>query len=262
MEKGIIFVITAPSGCGKGSLRRLALDEVQDICFCPSLTTRAPRAGEVDREDYCFVSKDEFFEKKNQGLLEEWAEVYGNYYGTPSKDIQDCLARGLDVLLEKDVQGARTLRRLYPEGVFIFVLPPSLEELRRRIESRGTESEEQRDLRFKAAQCEMADLSVYDYVIINADLNRAKDRLLAIIAGERARRSAEATPLQRRALDGVPTPGSDTNRIQVQSSGGRSQEGEADSVQEGAFSVRGSQARYDRSGRDSFGKDSGCPKEG
>ena len=158
MEKGIIFVITAPSGCGKGSLRRLALDEVQDICFCPSLTTRAPRAGEVDREDYCFVSKDEFFEKKNQGLLEEWAEVYGNYYGTPSKDIQDCLARGLDVLLEKDVQGARTLRRLYPEGVFIFVLPPS---------SRGTapphriERHRKRGaarLRFKAAQCEMADL--------------------------------------------------------------------------------------------------------
>ncbi len=255
-----MFVITAPSGCGKGSLRRLALADDPSIRFCPSLTTRPPRVGEVDREDYYFVSREEFFDRKNQGHLGEWAEVYGNYYGTPSKEIHDYLALGQDVMLEKDVQGARTIRELYPDGVFIFVLPPSLEELRRRIESRGTEGEEQRNLRLESAQREMADLSVYDYVIINADLDRAKERLEAIIAGERARRSAMATPLQRRALDDRPTQGSDANRVQVQSSCSRSQEGEADSIQEGAFCLRGTQARDHRSGRDISGKDSGCAK--
>ncbi len=187
MKKGILFVITAPSGCGKGSLRRLALAGDPNICFCPSLTTRAPRVGEVDGEDYFFVTKERFVAERDAGRLGEWALVYGNFYGTLTKHIEDCLSAGKDAVVEKDYQGARTLRQLYSNGVFIFILPPSLGELRKRIEGRGTEEEEQRNLRLHSATKEMTDLASYDYVIINSDLDRAKHRLQAIVAGERAR---------------------------------------------------------------------------
>ena len=118
--------------------------------------------------------------------LAEWAEVC-NLYGTPGKAIDDALESGRDVILEKDVQGARTLREAYPEGVFVFVLPPSVEELRRRICGRGTETPDQLEIRLRSATEEMSDLKDYDYVIINSDLDRAVERLLAIVAGERAR---------------------------------------------------------------------------
>jgi guanylate kinase len=137
--------------------------------------------------DYFFVSREEFLSMKDQGGLAEWAEVYGNLYGTPGKAIDDALESGRDVILEKDVQGARTLREAYPEGVFVFVLPPSVEELRRRICGRGTETPDQLEIRLRSATEEMSDLKDYDYVIINSDLDRAVERLLAIVAGERAR---------------------------------------------------------------------------
>ena len=123
MSRGRLFVITAPSGCGKGSLRRALMAKDGMLTFCPSVTTRAPRAGEADGVDYFFVSREEFLSMKDQGGLAEWAEVYGNLYGTPGKAIDEALESGRDVILEKDVQGARTLREAYPEGVFVFVLP-------------------------------------------------------------------------------------------------------------------------------------------
>lgn len=187
MTTGILFILTAPSGCGKGSLRRALLAESANIRFCPSLTTRPPRSGEIDGQDYFFVHREEFARRVDQGELCEHAFVYGNRYGTPRKDIEETLESGVDVVLEKDVQGARSLRDAFPEGIFIFVLPPSVDELQKRIERRGTEGESQKRERLESARGEMADLSLYDYVIINADLSRAKDRLLAILAGERAR---------------------------------------------------------------------------
>lgn len=209
MSKGLLLVLTAPSGCGKGSLRRALLAEDKNIRFCPSVTTRPPRPGEIDGEDYFFLTKEEFMGRKERGELCEHALVYGNYYGTPRKDIEDSLEAGVDVIIEKDVQGAKTLRKVFPDGIFVFVLPPSLDELQRRIESRGTEGEEQKRIRLESARKEMADLSAYDYVIINADLEKAKDRLRAILAGERARFSADAKLLppdgQRRACDDKPT---------------------------------------------------------
>jgi guanylate kinase len=189
MSRGLLFVITAPSGCGKGTLRRALLADNNEIRFCPSVTTRAPRPGEVDGVDYFFVSREEFSRMKDSGELSEWAEVYGNFYGTPRRDIEETLASGVDVILEKDVQGARTLRGVYPDGVFVFVLPPSVEELRRRISGRGTESEKDMEVRLRSAEGEMSDLSPFDYVIINADIGRAQARLSAIVAGERARRA-------------------------------------------------------------------------
>jgi guanylate kinase len=163
------------------------------VVFCPSVTTRPPRPGEAHGVDYFFLSREEFLSMRDRQELVEWASVYGNLYGTPGKPIEDALERGADVILEKDVQGAQTLRAVYPEAVFVFVLPPSMEELRRRITGRGTETEEERRLRLDCALMEMSDLSTYDYVIINSDLDRATERLSAIVAGERAR-SKRRTP--------------------------------------------------------------------
>ncbi|HHY69831.1 MAG TPA: guanylate kinase [Bacillota bacterium] len=185
MKKGLLFVITAPSGCGKGTLRRALLDEYTDIKFCPSVTTRQPRPGEVNGVDYTFVSVPEFMRRRDNDEFVEWAEVYGNYYGTPREDVEKALDEGSIVILEKDVQGARALRRVYPEGIFIFILPPSMDELKKRIESRGTENESEKTLRIESAHREIADLSDFDYVIINTDMERAKDRLAAIVLGER-----------------------------------------------------------------------------
>jgi guanylate kinase len=125
---------------------------------------------------------------RNDGELAEWAEVYGNMYGTPALNSVDSLSSGFDVILVKDVQGAKTLREVYPEGVFVFILPPSMDELRRRIGGRGTESDHDREVRLKSAEREISDLSAFDYVIINGDIERALSRLSAIVAGERARR--------------------------------------------------------------------------
>ncbi len=187
MSRGRLFVITAPSGCGKGTLRRNLQASDASLVFCPSVTTRPPRPGETDGVDYFFLSREAFESMRDRQELVEWASVYGNFYGTPRKPVEDALSRGADVILEKDVQGARTLRALYPEGVFVFVLPPSMDELRRRILGRGTESDLDRRVRLDSAELEMSDLSGYDYVIINSDLDRATDRLSAIVAGERAR---------------------------------------------------------------------------
>ncbi len=182
-----MFVITAPSGCGKGTLRRTLLVEFPDIQFCPSVTTRKPRPGEVDGVDYTFLTEKQFENRKRNCQLAEWAKVYGNYYGTPKEDIERALGQGNIVLIEKDVQGARALRQIYPEGIFIFVLPPSLRELERRIRTRGTEDREEQRLRLNSARKEIADLSGFDYVIINEDVQRAADRLIAITLGEKAR---------------------------------------------------------------------------
>ncbi|MBP8613516.1 MAG: guanylate kinase [Firmicutes bacterium] len=206
MKKGLLFVITAPSGCGKGTLRRALLSEHSEIKFCPSITTRQPRPGEVDGVDYTFVSMPEFFRRRENDEFVEWAEVYGNYYATPRQDVEKAIAEGSLIILEKDVQGARTLRKVYPDGIFIFILPPSMEELKRRIESRGTEEESEMAMRFDSARREIADLSDFDYVIINTDMERAKDRLSAIILGERIAHGDYPCESQRRSIDDNPNP--------------------------------------------------------
>lgn len=231
MEKGLLFVITAPSGCGKGTLRRALLAELPDIKFCPSITTRPRRPSEVDGVDYIFVSMDEFIERKRSNQLCEWAQVYGNYYGTPKEELEHSLEQGSDVLVEKDVQGARTLRQVYPEGIFIFILPPSFEELERRIRTRGTENDREQRIRLESARREIADLADFDYVIINDDVQRATDRLIAIALGERARRELSASKVHRGARDGkLIFEGCDQeNRFQVHPGACGSQTCEADS---------------------------------
>lgn len=237
MRRGVLFVLTAPSGCGKGTLRRALLAKEPDIVFCPSLTTREPRPGEVHGVDYLFVSREEFLKRRDGGELAEWAEVYGNLYGTPRSDIEAALSQGRDVILEKDVQGARTLRKVYPEGVFIFILPPSFEELRRRMEARGTETEKEREIRLESARQEIADLGTFDYVIINSDVERAKNRLLAIVAGERMRAENPSSPpvVQRRFANDEPAARGSHEKggFQVQPGNSGREEGKTDSLPEG-----------------------------
>jgi guanylate kinase len=228
MKPGLLYVITAPSGCGKGTLRRALLAQQPDIKFCPSVTTRPQRPGEIDGVDYIFVSVEEFMERKQRDQFVEWAEVYGNYYGTPREDLEQALEQGHVVLLEKDVQGARTLRQAYPDGIFIFILPPSFEELQRRIRTRGTENDMEQRVRLDSARREIADLAGFDYVIINEDIERATDRLVAISLGERARRGLIAGKVQRGARDGklISERCDNEDRFQVHSGAGSGQAGE------------------------------------
>lgn len=186
-RRGLLVVISAPSGTGKGVLRRQLLREMPDLRFCVSVTSRPPRPGEQEGVDYYFVSPEEFQRRIQEEVFVEWAKVYGNYYGTPGLEIGEALERGEDVLLEKDVQGGRELRKKFPDGIFIFILPPRLESLEERLKGRGTESQGDLQRRLTAVKIELAELRNYDYLVINDEIDRAVQDLRAIIAAERCR---------------------------------------------------------------------------
>ncbi|HHV79808.1 MAG TPA: guanylate kinase [Firmicutes bacterium] len=184
---GLLVVISAPSGTGKGSLRRSLMSEWSGLSFCPSVTTRRPRQGEIEGEDYFFVSEAEFSHMVSEGKLIEWACVYGHYYGTPGEPIESGLEAGRVLLVEKDVQGAVSLRKTFPNGVFVFILPPTREELERRVRSRGTETKEELERRLGNVGVEVRCLDSYDYVIVNDNLEEAKEKLKSIIMAELCR---------------------------------------------------------------------------
>lgn len=180
--KGSLIVVSAPSGAGKTTLCSAILKGLDSIAFSISYTTRKPRGGEVDGVDYYFVSEERFKEMIERGEFAEWAVVHGNYYGTSRKTIDDLMERNIDVLLDIDVQGAKQIKALYPEAVLVFIMPPSFEELKKRLYTRGAENLE---LRLRRAFEEMREYSFYDYVIINDNLERAISDLRAIIISER-----------------------------------------------------------------------------
>ncbi|MGN0643233.1 MAG: guanylate kinase [Huintestinicola sp.] len=186
MEKsrGMLIVVSAPSGCGKGTILAEVLKN-DNFYYSVSATTRDPREGEVNGINYHFLSKDEF-EKliAEEGMLEH-ACYCGNYYGTPRKQVYEKLDEGKDVILEIEVQGAMKIKEKCPEAVFIFILPPSLKELRRRLENRGTESEDVIAKRVGEAAGEIAKAVNYDYIIVNDDLDTAVEDFLAVIRAER-----------------------------------------------------------------------------
>ncbi|MBI4432866.1 MAG: guanylate kinase [Candidatus Omnitrophica bacterium] len=186
--KGRLFVISASSGTGKTTLARELLKGDKNLVPSISYTTRAPRANEVNGEDYYFVSKGEFSSiRKKKGFL-EWANVFGNYYGTPRKEVEEHLRRRRNVLLLIDVQGAKQVKKVRPDSVFIFLAPPSKEELRRRLEKRGTESKKEIQKRLKVATRELDelnDLSLCDYRIVNREIGACYRVLKAIIGAER-----------------------------------------------------------------------------
>lgn len=189
IEKGILIVLSGPSGVGKGTVRKEIFSQPNTAFeYSISMTTRKPREGEVDGVDYFFKSREEFEALISQGKLLEYAEFVGNYYGTPVDYVKATLDKGKDVFLEIEVQGAQQVREKFPDGLFIFLVPPSLSELKNRIVTRGTETEEIINNRMSVAKEEIEMMHLYDYVVENDKISLACDRINAIIIAEHLRR--------------------------------------------------------------------------
>jgi guanylate kinase len=186
MKKGLLFVVSGPSGAGKSTVCG-EFAKRTGIALSVSMTTREPRRGEVDGRNYYFVSEERFLNTVSDGGLLEYAKVYDCYYGTPKAPVMEKLSSGEDVLLEIDTQGALSVKNEWPQGVFIYMLPPSMRELRRRLTERRTETPESIELRLGASLNEMNLIDKYDYYIINEHLGETAGGLAAILAAEHAR---------------------------------------------------------------------------
>jgi len=181
---GKLFIISAPSGAGKTSLAQALIANVANAKMSISHTTRQRRSGEFDGVDYFFVSQAEFLDMTEEGVFLEHAEVYGNYYGTSRRAVEDMLTQGINVLLDIDWQGARLVREQMPEAISISILPPSIEELERRLRSRGSDSEDVIQSRMRQAYDEMRHSKEADFQVLNDDFNQALNDLTLILAGE------------------------------------------------------------------------------
>lgn len=186
-EKGKLIVISGPSGAGKSSVVFRAIEGRRDMCFSTSATTRAPRPGEQDGREYFFVTRERFLEMVEQNELLEHAEYVNNFYGTPRAYVEQQMDAGMNVVLDIEVQGARQVREKMPEAILIFVIPPDLEELRRRLVNRGTDSLEVIEGRLTRARQEYAEADFYNYLIVNDDLSQAAAEFSSILAAEHCR---------------------------------------------------------------------------
>ncbi len=196
-EKGILFVVSAPSGTGKTTLCQAMTRFFSDLYYSVSYTTRLPRPGDQEGKDYYFVSKAEFQAMVARGDFAEWAEIYGDYYGTSRALIEKFLQAGRHVILDIDGQGAKQLREKNWPGVFIFILPPSLEELKRRLKNRHTETPGAYRERINKAKVEIIEAHWYDYIIVNDVLEKAQEELKAIILAEQCRRARQGDKLAK-----------------------------------------------------------------
>ena len=187
-REGKIFIISAPSGSGKTTLCERLIKRVPDVVRSVSMTTRPLRQGEKSGKDYVFITKREFEKHIKRNSLLEWARNFGYYYGTPKKKVLKLLAKGKDVILAIDVKGAMKVKKLYPEGVFIFVLPPSAIELKKRLKRRKADSTREISKRIKIAERELSYLPRYTYSVVNNNIEKATDKLKAIVIAERCRR--------------------------------------------------------------------------
>ena len=187
-QKGLLIVISGPAGCGKGTICKELRARHPEIKVSVSTTTREIRAGEVEGRDYRYISKEEFERQVQEGEFLEYARIYsGNYYGTPKKYVKETLMAGDDLILEIDIQGALQVKEKFEEGVFIFLVPPSMEELHRRLVQRGRETPELIMERFKSAYEEMNFINRYNYVVTNDKVDEAIKKIEAIIAAEKCR---------------------------------------------------------------------------
>ena len=196
MKKGLLIVISGASGTGKGTVCKELLAREQGIAYSVSATSRAPREGEQDGREYYFRTRTEFETMITEGAFLEYADVYGNYYGTPLAPIEERRTAGEDILLEIDTQGALNVMERCPDGTFIFLLPPSLEELQRRITGRGTETEESIARRLAAARDEIRLGKRYRYAVLNDTVEAATDRIQTILAAERLRSDMDLTQFE------------------------------------------------------------------
>jgi guanylate kinase len=188
-RRGVLVVVSAPSGAGKSTLCAEVRKLVPRLFYSISVTTRPPRPSEEDARDFHFMPEAEFLAMRDRDELAEWAVVHGNYYGTPARPLEAALARGEDVLLDIDTQGARQLRKRYPEAVSVFIMAPSMAELEARLRERKSDAPGEIARRLSRARQEIAAWREYDYLIINRDVKEAVDRLATIIQGERWRTS-------------------------------------------------------------------------
>ena len=186
-EKGKLFVISGPSGAGKSTVVFKAMEGMEDVCFSTSVTTRKPRPGEMDGREYFFVDLDRFREMVENDELLEHAEYVANSYGTPKAYVEEKLEAGMNVILDIEVQGARQVNEKKPDAVKIFIIPPSLEELERRLKGRGTDTPRAIEARLIRARQEYKEADFYDYIIINDDAQRAAKELAAIMLAEHCR---------------------------------------------------------------------------
>lgn len=184
--KGNLFVISAPSGAGKTTLVREIIKCIPRLELSVSYTTRPPRTGEADGVDYHFISREKFRRMLDKNQFVEWAEVYGNFYGTSEKDLRKMAAAGTDIILDIDTKGAKQIRRKFPEAVLIFILPPSISVLRERLGRRKTDSPEVIEKRLKKAGQEIKQYKIYDYAILNDKLEEAVQKLEAVVVSRRA----------------------------------------------------------------------------
>lgn len=186
--RGDLIIISGTTCAGKGTVIKKLLSNHNDIVLSTSYTSRSKRDGEIDGVDYYFVSQEEFEKKIDDNDFLEYAQIhYGCYYGTPRKEVEEKLASGKDVILEIDVQGAKQIKALFPETILIFIMAPSMEEVKRRIKERGKETSEQILARFKAAYNEINEINNYNYVVVNDDLDEAVKKVEAILISEKLR---------------------------------------------------------------------------
>ena len=185
-SRGQLIVISGPSGAGKGTVCNELLEK-NDFWISVSATTRSPRNNEVPGENYYFITKEKFLERIASDDFLEYAEVYGNYYGTPKSEVLKVLDGGRDVILEIDIQGALKVKKAYPKGLFIFILPPSMAELKNRITNRGSETPESLMTRVTSAHKEISFVSKYDYAVVNDTVSNACEKIQSIIIAERCR---------------------------------------------------------------------------
>jgi len=219
MGRGMLVVVSSPSGGGKGTLIDRVLKTVPGVSYSISYTTRAPRGTEQNGREYFFVDRPAFEAMIEHGEFLEWADVYGHLYGTNAEQVERERAAGRDIILEIDVQGAASIRAKVPDSVSVFILPPSFELLRERLVARNTDSVADLERRMNGAPSEVEQYQFFDYVVLNDDINRASQQLAAVIYAERARRERQESVLRETLEDfgvvsepGAVATGSETHR--------------------------------------------------
>ncbi len=185
MENGLLFVVSAPAGCGKDTILEQLFKCTENVGYSVSATSRAPREGEIDGVHYHFRTREQFEQMIRNDEVLEYTEYCGNYYGTPRKAVEDMLSAGKDVILKIEVEGAMNIKRMFPECCLVFILPPSMSELERRLRKRGTETEEKIIQRTAQAREELQYAENYDYLIVNGELEKAVADLKAVITAEK-----------------------------------------------------------------------------